>query len=141
MKYHFKIYKEETGFWAECVELQGCQTQGNDIKELKFNMEEALNVYLDEPVDSNIEIVFPKENIKGKNITEIAVLPQIAFALLIRYYRNKKQLSQEEVKELLEMKNLFSYQRLERKTDPKLSTLAKVKKVFPEISIDYILDV
>jgi antitoxin HicB len=50
-------------------------------------------------------------------------------------------LSQKDMMKLLGMKNIFSYQRLEKKTDPKLSTLIKIKKIFPELSIDSILDI
>jgi DNA-binding phage protein len=39
----------------------------------------------------------------------------------------------------LGFKNLFSYQRLERKGNPSLSTMKKVKALFPEISIDFVL--
>jgi hypothetical protein len=34
MKYHFKVHKEMSGFWAECLELNGCITQADTQKEL-----------------------------------------------------------------------------------------------------------
>lgn len=49
MRYHFKVHKEGKGFWAECLELKGCITQGNSKKELLENMQESLNLYLEEP--------------------------------------------------------------------------------------------
>ena len=58
MNYHFKIYKEKTGYWAECLELPGCKTQGDTIEELKLNAHEALSLYLDEPDNSKIIIQF-----------------------------------------------------------------------------------
>ncbi len=51
MRYHFKIHEEKNGFWAECLELPGCVTQGNSKEELKKNMQEALNLYLEEEED------------------------------------------------------------------------------------------
>jgi antitoxin HicB len=44
MKYHFKIYKKDGGYWAQCIELEGCITQADTLKELYKNMQEALNL-------------------------------------------------------------------------------------------------
>lgn len=49
LKYHFKIHKEDEGYWAECIELNGCVTQGDTLEELHHNIREALQVYLQEP--------------------------------------------------------------------------------------------
>ena len=139
MFYHFKIHKEEDGLWAECVELEGCVTQGDTMEELIDNMNEVLNLYLDEPINSDADFSLPRKEVRGKNTVRIPVDPKIAFSLLLRHYRKKNNLTQTQLAKLLDMKNIFSYQRLEKKTNPKLSTLAKIKKVFPEISIDEIL--
>jgi predicted RNase H-like HicB family nuclease len=53
MKYHFKIHKEGDGFWAKCLELSGCVTQADSMEELRKNMQKALNLYIDEPENSN----------------------------------------------------------------------------------------
>jgi antitoxin HicB len=53
MTYSFKIYKEKNGYWAQCIELPGCVTQGKTLKELKKNMHEALSLYISEPSDSD----------------------------------------------------------------------------------------
>jgi DNA-binding phage protein len=37
------------------------------------------------------------------------------------------------------MRNVYSYQRLERKSNPSLSTLMRVKRLFPEFSLDAVL--
>jgi hypothetical protein len=37
------------------------------------------------------------------------------------------------------MKSLFSYQRLERRSNPSLATLRKVKGLFPDFSLDLVL--
>ena len=49
MKYRFKIHSEEKGYWAECIELKGCITQGDSLEELHQNIREALQLYLEEP--------------------------------------------------------------------------------------------
>ena len=64
MKYHFKIHKEKEGFWAECIELPGCVTEGNSKEELMDNMQDALNIYLEEPEDSQYLAPLPKKSIE-----------------------------------------------------------------------------
>ena len=140
MFYHFKIHKESKGFWAESVELQGCVTQAASLKQLYLNMEEALNLYLNEPENSKVIFPLPQRNIIGKNIVKIPVDPKIAFAMKMKIFRSKKGLSQRQVADLLGMKNIYSYQRLEstKKANPNLSTIARIKEIFPEFNIDEI---
>ena len=139
MYYHFKIHKEPDGYWAECVELEGCVTQGDSFNELQKNMEEALNLYLDEPDNSDVTFPMPNKEVKGG--VEVPVLPKIAFALMMRILRKQKGLTQSEIAKLLGMNNIYSYQRLERskQANPSLTTLAKIKKVFPDLKVDEIL--
>jgi antitoxin HicB len=141
MYYHFKIHKEGAGFWAECIELEGCATEAATMDELKRNMQEALNVYLDEPEGSHVVFPLPKEGLVGKNIVAVPVDPKIAFASQMRMLRIKKGITQKEAAHLLGMKSIYSYQRLEssRNVNPNLTTLVKIKKVFPEFRIDNIL--
>jgi predicted RNase H-like HicB family nuclease/DNA-binding XRE family transcriptional regulator len=139
MKYHFKIRKETDGFSAQCIELEGCVTQGDSMKELYENMEEALNLYIQEPVDSKDLAAFPDDSIrKSKYIVEVALDPEIAFAFLVRYYRLKHGMTQQQVAHKLGFDKVFSYQRLEsRKCNPTLKIISMIKKVFPDFSIDY----
>ena len=39
--------KDEKGYWAECLELPGCFTEGENIEEIKENMKEAISLYLE----------------------------------------------------------------------------------------------
>jgi len=138
MKYHFKVRKDRpNGFWGECLELKGCQTQGETEEELLFNMEEALNLYLDEPSDSKLIFPLPKEQ-KGRGIVAVPVQPRIAFAFLLRTARLKHHYTQRHTADLLGFKNISAYQKLEKSktANPGLETLVKVKRVFPEIQID-----
>lgn len=142
MKYHFKVHKEKKGYWAECIELNGCQTEGESIAELKKNMEDALNLYLNEPETSKNIFALPKKlSQKRNNIYEVPVRPEIAVAFLIRNIRLKMKMSQREFAKSLGFKNLWSYQRLERSGNPELKTLVMIKKRYPEIPFDDILNI
>ena len=140
MRYHFKIHKEKKGFWAECIELSGCITEGESKEELFDNMQDALNTYLEEPEDSQYLASLPKKSIKlSRNVIEVPVEPSIALAFSIRRQRIKNGLTQKEAAEKLGMKRVYSYQRLERKCNPTLDMLYKLVLLFPALSLDKIL--
>jgi len=139
MYYHFKSHKEGNGYWAECCELDGCVTQGDTLEELYGFCEEALNLYLEEPGDSKIIFPLPDETLdSNKRLIKIAADPEIALAVLLRNYRLNAKMTQKQVAELLGMKNIYSYQRLERKSNPTLSIINKIHTVFPEIKLGYL---
>jgi transcriptional regulator with XRE-family HTH domain len=48
-------------------------------------------------------------------------------------------MTQKEAAQRLGMRSLYSYQRLERRANPSLATIKKVKKLFPTLSLDAIL--
>ena len=79
MYYHFNIHKEADGYWGECTELEGCVTQGDTLEELQKNMGEALNLYLDEPDNSDITFPIPNKEVKGENIVEVPGESNIGF--------------------------------------------------------------
>lgn len=140
MKYHFKIHKEEKFYWAQCIELEGCITQAETLKELSANMQEALNLYIQEPEDSSDLAPLPKQSIrKSKSIVEVPVDPEIAFSFMVRYHRIKKhKITQNQAAKKMGFETLYSYQRLEaKKCNPSLKILSKVKQAFPGFSIDY----
>jgi antitoxin HicB len=141
MLYHFRVHKDSRGgYWAECVELDGCQTQGETMEELKGNMVEALDVYLAEPRDSNVVFPLPKKMAVRKNIVEVAALPRTAFAYLLRRERLKRHLTQKQVAQKMGYKSLFAYQKLEapRSANPGLDTIEKIKEVLPEFPFNRI---
>ena len=48
MKVTAVVHKaDEGGFWAEVPSLPGCRTQGNSMDELKANLREAVELYLE----------------------------------------------------------------------------------------------
>jgi len=140
MFYHFEVFREKDGLWAECVEFRGCKTQADSIGELEANCFESLNLFLEEPNESKIIFRLPdKELDKDPNFLKVEVEPEIGFAVLLKFYRNRHNWTQKEVASKLGMKNLYSYQRLEKKSNPTLNIIKKVKTVFPEMSLEYIV--
>lgn len=137
MRYHFKINKEKNGFWAECIELDGCVTQADSKEELLQNMREALNLYLSEPEDSTLLFAEPIENLKGRSIVAIQVSPTVAFAMELRQTRLKRKMTQKAMMELLGIRNLSNYQRLEDpdRANPELKTIFELQGKLPELSV------
>lgn len=137
MKYHFKIHREKNGYWAECIELVGCCTQGDDRKDLLDNMKESLDSYLSEAESSSVIFPEPRKNLKSKNIVEMQVSPNVAFALQLRQIRLKRNLTQKAMMSLLGILHLSNYQRLEnpKKANPELKTLFELQNQLPELSV------
>lgn len=135
MKYNFKVHKEKKGYWAECIEL-GIVTQAENKKELLLNMQEALDLYLSEPLDSSIIFPVPK-SLKSKNLVQVTVSPSVAFAMYLRQTRIKKKLTQKAMMQLLGIRNLSNYQRLEdpERANPELKTLFDLQDKLPELKI------
>jgi len=140
MEYHFKIHKEKAGFSAECLELRGCRTEGDTMEELVQNMEEALNLFLAEQDNSTLIFPSPKP-ITGKNIVPVSVDAGVAFAMNLRQARLKLNKTQNQMMELLGIKTLSNYQRLEdpKRANPELKTLAMILKAVPQIKIGTIM--
>lgn len=141
MKYHFKVHKEKSGYWAECVELEGCQTEADSLIELYSNMEEVLNVYLSEPESSKIIFPLPqKKQPSSEDFVAISVDPSVAFSFLLRRYRLQKKITLKEMAEKLKMKNINTYVKLEKasSSNPELRTLAKIKSILSDFPINMI---
>jgi transcriptional regulator with XRE-family HTH domain len=58
---------------------------------------------------------------------------------MIRYHRISHGLTQKEVAKKMGMKNLFSYQRLEKRCNATLEMLVKIVNVSPSLSLDLVL--
>jgi antitoxin HicB len=140
MNYHFRVHRaREGGFWAECIELEGCRSQAGSRATLVRNLREALDLYLSEPETS--KTVFPRPrriSPRDPNIVAIAPSPSVAFATRLRELRLKRKLTMNEMKTALGIKNLSVYQRLEdpKISNPELKTLARIKRCFPDLKID-----
>jgi predicted RNase H-like HicB family nuclease len=116
--------------------LDGCITQADSRDELYRNCEEALNLFLQEPGDSRIIFPLPSDSLDDeKEIMEIQVEPEIALAVLLRNYRINANMTQKQTAEMLGMKNIYSYQRLEKRSNPTLNIIKKIHTIFPEIEL------
>lgn len=138
MRYHFRVHEEDDGFWAECIELEVCVTQADTQEQLFKNMQDALNLYIQEPVDSDFLAALPNDKIrKTRNVVEVPVDSEVAFAFMVRYHRIKNKLTQQQAAKKMGFKNLYSYQRLEKKCNATLDMITKLKVLFPKFSVDY----
>jgi antitoxin HicB len=137
MHYHFKIHKEKDGYWAECIEIPSCITQGDSKEELLENMQDAINTCIEEPEDSKFLAPLPDKSIAvSSTVVAVSVDPAIALAFSIRYQRIKKGLTQKQAASYLGMDSIFSYQRLEKKGNVRFDVLAKLMELFPKLSVD-----
>ncbi len=139
MTYHFRIHAGKNQLWAECIELEGCATQAKSRGELDQNMREALNLYLEEPQSSTVIFPPPSEKPHGGDVVPVEVDPAVAFSMQLRQLRVCRKLTQKEAARRLGMRSLYSYQRLERRSNPSLATIKKVKTLFPDFSLDSVL--
>ena len=141
MKYHFKVHKEENLWWAEGLEISWAHAQAKSVEDLRKNMEEVLALCLEEPEDSHLILPLPNRGLRGKNVVEVQVAPTTALAMMVRRERLMHKISQRKAAEKLGIKHLSQYQRLEsgKTSNPELGTLAKLKKIFPRISLDMAL--
>lgn len=125
MHYHFQIHEDEDGLWAECLELEGCRTQADSREELEVNMREALELYLDEPVGTNLVHPQPASS-PPEECVKVPVSPEAALPMLLRGCRISRRMSQEEMRRTLGLKHRTEYARLERRCNPTLSRLARI---------------
>jgi predicted RNase H-like HicB family nuclease len=139
MEYHFRVHEESDGLWAECIELSGCVTQGDSRADLEQNARKALSVYLDEPAGSGVDIPLPQENVRGDTTFAVELTPEIAFGLVLRHYRMAHKLSQNDMAKKLGMQHIYSYQRLERRPNPTLGIIKKIKDAIPDFPLERVL--
>ncbi|MDP8204594.1 MAG: hypothetical protein P9L95_08705 [Candidatus Tenebribacter mawsonii] len=142
MFYHFKVHQEDNGLWAECIELEGCNTQADDIDQLKVNMHQALNLYLSEPENSQVIFPLPLKTTTVSNIHLVKVDSAVALSFLLRRNRVLHELTQVQVAKKLGFKNIWNYQRLEKPSsaNPTLSTLNKLQNIFPDLELNLIFN-
>jgi len=138
MEYHFELHQEDEGwFWAECVELKGCLSDGDRVEDLKLRLEDALNLYLNEPIGSNMVFPLPDKKLdENTSFLRIPVKSNVAFAMLIRQYRISNRMTLDQAREKIGLKNRNSYVKLESAGNPTMDTISMVIKSFPEINLN-----
>ena len=55
------IEKDEHGYYAYCPQLEGCQSQGDSIEEVKVNIKEAIELYLSTLSESEKQDLLARE--------------------------------------------------------------------------------
>lgn len=129
--YPARIWKEENNTYSvEFPDLPGCFSSGETLEEAKTQAELALTVYL-ESLDSRSLSIPEASSLSGNNIYQIAPTLNISFAITLKQEREKQGLTQKEVAKKMGVA-CSAYQRIEnpRKTNPTLSTINKLQKVF-----------
>lgn len=60
-KVNIIIEKDEDGYYAYSPELEGCQSQGDTLEEVKANIKEAVELYLETLSDLEKQKLLQKE--------------------------------------------------------------------------------
>lgn len=55
------IEKDEYGYYAYCPQLEGCQSQGDSLAEIKTNIQEAIELYLSTLTQEEKQALLVKE--------------------------------------------------------------------------------
>ena len=55
------IEKDEDGYYASCPELPGCQSQGDSLEEVRENIKEAIELYLETLSKLEKQVLLNKE--------------------------------------------------------------------------------
>jgi hypothetical protein len=141
MHYHFKVHKEGNAYWAECCEFSAhtCTDGPGTLDDLRKQCVECLDVALYRDDNDPDDIPMPNYSLdNNKRLLKIPVEPGRAFSMLLKKSRLRSKLTQKEAAARLGMKNLYSYQRLEKKPNPTLAVMERVWKAFPDIKLEYL---
>ena len=84
MKYHFLVHNDPDGVWGECLELPGCMVEEDEPGDFVKQTTEVLNLYLDEPKDSEIIFPLPYKDCNIEYVIEVKVYDHIAMNLIKR---------------------------------------------------------
>lgn len=59
-RFSIVIEKDEDGYFASCNELQGCYTQGETYEEVIENIKEAIQMHIEDRLETGEEIPQPQ---------------------------------------------------------------------------------
>lgn len=71
-KLNIIIEEDEDGFYAYCPELKGCQSQGDSLEEVKENIHEAVELYIETLSDTE------KQQLLEKKVTTMTLEVSVA---------------------------------------------------------------
>lgn len=96
----------------------------------------SLSLFLDEPADSKRIIPEPKKRIKkSKNVVDVYPDIKVWFSHCLRQTRMKEKISQREAAKKMGIRSLSGYQKLEKRANPTIETVRKIKKAFPSFDV------
>jgi predicted RNase H-like HicB family nuclease len=61
IKINIIIERDKDGYYAYSPDLKGCQSQGNTIEEVKVNIQEAVELYLETLDDREIQSICDRD--------------------------------------------------------------------------------
>jgi hypothetical protein len=104
-------------------------------------MQEAINTCLEEPEGATFLAPLPDDSYTpSRYLVEVRVDPAIALGFMVRHYRMQEGMTQKEAAKNLGMKNVFSYQRLERRCNATVGMLSKLLVLFPLLSLNKVFE-
>ena len=71
-KINVVIEEDSDGFYAYCPQLEGCQSQGDSLEEVKQNIQEAVKLYIETLSDDE------KQSLLQKKVTTLMLEVQVA---------------------------------------------------------------
>lgn len=71
-KVNIVIEEDSDGFYAYCPQLEGCQSQGDSLEEVKQNIHEAVELYIETLSDEE------KQFLLAKKVTTLTLEVQVA---------------------------------------------------------------
>lgn len=122
--------KEDKVYEVSFPDFKNINTFGNTINEALEMAKDAINGYLEVAYKISAEVPEAKEH-KGKNLYCIRPSANIALAIILRWEREKKGLSQKSVADKLGVAYQV-YQKIEtpKQSNPTLKTLEKLGEIF-----------
>ncbi|MCH7858420.1 MAG: type II toxin-antitoxin system HicB family antitoxin [Candidatus Marinimicrobia bacterium] len=136
IEYHLKVHRDGESFWGEFPDLAGCFTDGATREELTGNAREALTGWITSVVERGSSLggkskKIPKPAFRGRGSIPVALPLAMGVALQLRWIRESRHLSQQEVARRLSI-SYQAYQRFEHpaKANPNLKTLEKLSNIY-----------
>lgn len=144
IEYHLKVHKDGEAFWGEFPDLAGCFTDGATREELTDNAREALTGWITSVVERGSSLrglpkgslpgtsgKIPKPTFRARGSIPVSLPLAMGVALQLRWIRESKHLSQQEVAHRLSI-SYQAYQRFENpaRANPNLKTLEKLSNIY-----------
>ena len=129
IRYQLKVHKNGDTFWGEFPDLEGCFTDGTTKEKLRANAQSALTGWIGSVIERGFKI--PPPSYSRRNSIPISLPLSISVALRLRWIRQSRNLSQQEVAHRLSI-SYQAYQRYEHpvKANPSLKTLEKLANLY-----------